>query len=92
VDLSASSLLLLSYLLKKLIGHFYGESYIVDLEKGDLAPEEQEMIFGVRRMHPEDQTALMVQVKALADYLEDKYHQDAYLEYIKEEAENDETE
>ena len=73
---TASTLLYLSYALRKPIGYFipYG---IVELDYNDLEPSEQELIFQVRRLvHETDNydeiIRLIAQVRVLADLAEEK--------------------
>ena len=70
---NASTLLIMSYALNKPIGYFYPRNQgIVELYENDLRPEEQELIFHVRRLDKEELPKLIAQTKALADYNEEQ--------------------
>ena len=68
---SATTLLLMSYALYKPLGYFFPRNQgVVELYGNDLRPEEQELIFNVRRLDEEELPKLIAQTKALADLAE----------------------
>ncbi len=76
---TASTLLLMSYALKNPVGYFFPKSQgLVEIYKGNLTAEEQELIFQTRRVinySDEGESELikiLAQVRALADLAEEK--------------------
>jgi transcriptional regulator with XRE-family HTH domain len=61
----ASTLLLLSHILLKPISYFYPDFWKSNLTNQNLTDQENELLLLLKKMMPEDQKRILVQIKAL---------------------------
>jgi transcriptional regulator with XRE-family HTH domain len=81
MEVTATTLMQLSFVLKKPLSYFFPEEWLIELPPERLSEGERELLIHVHRLNDDDLHRVIAQTRALAD-LADKKGYDNYITHI----------